>query len=345
MSKTKCVKAFIIGDPHFQKNTIFEDEMFVADTLILVKKSKPNFVVILGDTLHTHETVDVMAQNVAYKFIKGLKEIAHTYIIIGNHDYINNSQFLTENHSFNIYKEWKGVTIVDRPILRTILDKTFVFCPYVPSGRFLEALNILVESEDMWEMADCIFAHQDIKNAKLNKNGIKPKHGDVWSSKRPPVISGHIHTPQILKNVYFPGSSKQVNFGEADEAKWLWEVVFDDGSDDENIPFTINKLSVNLKNKKVITINVKEIDKIDIISNSTKIIVSGTQEELTTFKKNGKLEYLSNKGFIIDTKKIKIAKSLPLKKDIMLPFMETFSENIKKSPDNVYQAYKEVFKT
>ena len=39
-------------------------------------------------------------------------------LLVGNHDYINNQQFLTNNHWMNAMKDWNNVTIIDKVIKR-----------------------------------------------------------------------------------------------------------------------------------------------------------------------------------------------------------------------------------
>lgn len=346
------IKAFIIGDPHFQKDTVHEDRIFVEETIKHAKESKPNFIVILGDTLHTHETVDVNASNVAYSFIKQLRDIAHVYLIIGNHDFIDNKQFLTTNHAFTTYKEWKGITVVDYPILETIQGKTFVFCPYVEPGRFLEALNLLSDSENFWEMADCVFAHQEIRNFNLRKT-IPSKIGDAWDEGYPPIISGHLHTPQNKNNVFYPGASKQVTFGELDD-KWLWEVEFDESDCEEGAltPFTIRKIKINVNEKKVKNISVEEANKCltQPPKQNTKLVITGTAEELLLLKKEGKKTELESKGYAVQliSKGNNVSPASTsgtfLKDELKIPFMELFQKDVETSNDeNVKNAFRKVF--
>ena len=45
--------------------------------------------------------------------VKNMSKIAPTIVIVGNHDLINNQQFLTENHWMNAMKQWDNVTVCD----------------------------------------------------------------------------------------------------------------------------------------------------------------------------------------------------------------------------------------
>ena len=108
-----------------------------------------------------------------------LSSYSTTYILVGNHDYISNTQFLTTNHWMNAMKEWKNVVIVDKVIQQNINDLSFVFVPYVFPGRFQEALNTI--HIDGINKISCIFAHQEFKGCKLG--AILSDIGDVWDEK------------------------------------------------------------------------------------------------------------------------------------------------------------------
>ena len=180
-------------------------------SLELIGSRSPDFIVVLGDLLHEHERIHTITLNKAYGYIDRLRMLAKTFILIGNHDMINNQQFLNENHWMNGMKEWENVTIVDKVKSYEIKGKIFYFCPYVPPGRFVEALNT---SGKEWEKCDGIFAHQEFYGCKMG--AIESVEGDKWSLEHPNVISGHIHSNQtIQKNVYYPGAAMQHAFGES----------------------------------------------------------------------------------------------------------------------------------
>ena len=99
------VKVLFIGDPHFKIDNIPEVEVFINKVTELTENKKPDFIVIAGDLLHTHERLHTIALNKAYDFIDKMRTISPTYVLVGNHDMCNNSQFLTENHWMNGLKK------------------------------------------------------------------------------------------------------------------------------------------------------------------------------------------------------------------------------------------------
>src|SRR3989338_11508259 len=136
-------RVLLIGDTHFKASTLSNSKEFCENILSIATTTSPDFIVLLGDILDSHEIIRTTAYNVACNFIESLSKISPVFVLIGNHDYTSNSQFLTENHCFNPLKKWRNVTIVDSPILRTCKSQSFIFCPYTPPGRFIEALNTM----------------------------------------------------------------------------------------------------------------------------------------------------------------------------------------------------------
>ena len=107
------IKAIVIGDPHFKINNLSEAKILVERTVEITKRLKPDFVVCLGDLLDKHETIHEGPFNLAIDFMKQLSEICMTFLIVGNHDYCNNTQFLTTRHPYNALKKWNNFVVVD----------------------------------------------------------------------------------------------------------------------------------------------------------------------------------------------------------------------------------------
>lgn len=288
---------FVIGDPHFRTKCFQEGEELIEKCVEVIKSLSPTIVVLLGDVLDTHEVVRNTPWKQACRFIEEISLIAPIYVLMGNHDLINQSQFLTDNHFFNPLKKWPNVTIVDKPIMVKVgygRPVNVVMCPYTPPGRFIEALDTLIDdlSETSipipvgWQTADCIFAHQEFKGVVYG--GRESEKGDFWDENFPPVISGHIHTScQIGKNVFYPGSSIQVASDENPD-KHVWNVTFD--SEEEGVEaLQIDKIDLGLKGKKEVEIDYSEISKFDFSMLERyyiKIKLRGTPEQFKIFRKS-----------------------------------------------------------
>jgi DNA repair exonuclease SbcCD nuclease subunit len=81
---TTCIA---VGDPHFMISNVIDAEMLITKVNSLVDRLKPDFVVLLGDILHTHEKIHVVPFRLATRFITELAEKVPVFLIIGNHDY------------------------------------------------------------------------------------------------------------------------------------------------------------------------------------------------------------------------------------------------------------------
>ena len=289
------MKVLAIGDPHFMIKNIPEVEIFVKKLEELIKNENPDYIVMLGDLLHEHERLHTIPLNIAYNFIKMLSSYAYTYCIVGNHDLINNKQYLTDNHWMNAMKDWDNVKVIDK----VITENNFVFCPYVPPGRFTEAVESYIKSD-----TKCVFAHQEFYGCKMG--AIVSVEGDKWLDTHPIVISGHIHSNQRPQdNVYYPGASLQHAFGES-EKNIIPIIKFSDSG------YDIREVDLELPRKKIVYVDIENIDDYEVkdTKHKLKIKLSGNYEEFKTFKKSVKYKELSKKGIKISYKPKKVEEKI-----------------------------------
>jgi DNA repair exonuclease SbcCD nuclease subunit len=309
-------RILFISDIHFKHSN-------VQETDIMIKKLKEindyDFAVLAGDILDTHERVDVQLLNRAYHMIDVLlQNKKHVFICVGNHDMINNQQFLTTNHWMNGIKKWPNVTVVDvKPVMH---HDGFIFLPYVYPGRLREVLDMQPD----WKSAKCIFAHQEIRGCKMGP--FVSKDGDEWELDMPLIISGHIHERQRPQpNVFYPGSVITHAYGkQQSEDQGLSIFTFH-----ENEPHEEERISLGLKSKKTIYVNVDGDLKLEENSNShTRIVVSGTIDEILAHKKiheksNVKIQY----NIIVEPNHQKT--------DVKLSFVEVLSNLVEKTEDSL----------
>lgn len=279
-----------IGDPHFQLNNITDVERFIPAVEALSKEREPDMIVVAGDLLHTHERLHTTVLNQAYSFIDAIRKIAPVYILVGNHDYISNTQFLTSNHWMNGLKEWNNVNIVDTVMNVSINTETFTMVPYVYPGRFMEALNTL--GDDSWLKSECIFAHQEFEGCKMG--AIVSVEGDKWPLHYPLVVSGHIHSKQRpQKNIFYTGTPMQIAFGESED-NIVAVFKFENGKELE-----LDEVKLDLPGKKIVYMDVSEISNFTADTESddkVRITVSGEYEQFKALKKTTKYKELIDKG-------------------------------------------------
>lgn len=343
----------VIGDTHFRLKHLSEGEAFVQRVVEIAVQKAPSAIVLLGDILDTHETAKVQPFKLACRFIEDLSGIAPTYVLMGNHDLMNQSQFCTDNHFFNPLKKWENVYIIDVPQVFYIGDKKIIMCPYVPPGRFVEALELL---EENYQTADCIFAHQEFKGADMSTSdsertesaSVRSSKGDDWGKDLPPVISGHIHKPHCLNgNIFYLGSAMQISFDELPNKKLNIVTFNDEASGAEALVF--EKIDLGLKGKLTLDIGFDDLETINFDEQCEKyflkIKLTGEKQQFKHFKSSSLYTKLTNANvkitFQIEENSGTGATNFSRNKP--LTFKEALKEMVRDSDEKVQNAYKEVF--
>lgn len=291
----KNIKILAIGDIHIKVTNLHIIPSFIDQTINFITQFNPDCVILLGDILDTHETILTPCLKHAEDLFNKIRDICNLYVIVGNHDMINNQIFLTPNHWMNSFKEWRNVTIVDKVTPIIVHDELFICVPYVFPGRFIEALNTL----DHWQDANTIFCHQEFYGVKMG--AIVSTEGDKWNDDWPLIVSGHVHERQILQhNIVYTGSAMQHSFGSHDNQS----LIMLDYTHDDTVDLYLYDL--NLPTKKIISMqfdsslltNLKKINKKE--NQELKItLTGGHSSEFQVFKKSKEYKNLTKQGIKI----------------------------------------------
>ena len=301
----KRISCLVIGDPHFKVDNIRQTDIMVTEIEKIVKERRPTFIVCLGDVLHQHKNIHVTPLENATKFLHMLSEHSPTFLLIGNHDRPNNSNFLTTEHPFNSFKHWTtDMTVVDRVVVKEIQGFKFVFVPFVPPGMFSSALETVPNCLDK---ANAIFAHQEFSGVNMGRNKIS-EVGNSWPKGHPLVITGHIHEPSVLQdNVIYVGSPYQLNFGDGeDKYVNIFTFVSDNTWERESIDLGVPR-------KRDVLLGVEDVQSYIPPENvDLRIKIFGTGPQLRAIGKLDKILEWQNKGIKIvysDTSNKKITPS------------------------------------
>lgn len=337
------MKVLLIGDPHFMISNINETRRYTKKIVALIKSEEPRFIVVLGDVFHTHEKKHILVEKEVTHFLKSISDLVKTYLLVGNHDMINSQQFLTTNHAFTAYRYWENLVICEKPVYMKLDDKQFIFTPFVPPGRLIEALETLISNHDVrssnehlnteqitrdtYTKVDCIFAHQEIYGCRFNPTTLS-EDGDRWLETNPMLISGHIHDEQwVGDNVYYPGSSMQHGFSESGEKI---VAIADFG---EKISF--ERFDLGMRRKRIMYVNVEDLANITIPENENiKLVIKGTAEEIKTIRKREDYHELTDK-----VKVSFIPKEISIKRDSRKKsVIEILKDLVNDEPENVKAA-------
>jgi DNA repair exonuclease SbcCD nuclease subunit len=294
------MKFLFIGDVHIKTDNSEEIDILMLEIERICRLTKYDYIIVGGDVMHYHERLFTQCLNKSLFFLNKLSNIAYTFVLVGNHDYINNSEFLTENHWMNSMKNVKNIKIVDQ----VIEENDFILCPYVYPGRFIEALETKTKN---WMSKKIIFAHQEFKGCKMG--AIDSIEGDDWKGEFPIVVSGHIHDNQkIGKNVYYPGSPLQHSFGDS-ETRVLCDISIE--NDEKEV--IITDIPLNVPKKKIMRIEKNDFKDIKKImtkisqddADKVKLKLDITTDEFNLFKKSKEYSELMNKGIKVQLMKKK----------------------------------------
>ena len=277
----------LIGDLHFQNSNADISRLFHNEILEIITERKPKFVIILGDLLHRHEKIDLFP---FLRIQKLLYDIHLTgvelFILVGNHDRPNNKVFMTDEHPFNSFKLWDKTHIIDRTTCFERNKIKFCCVPFVPDGRFMEAIS------DVSEVVDVFFSHSEFSGCKINDlSGTKC---DKWPLDYPLNISGHIHDfERVQENLIYIGTPFQQNFSETSN-KGVYIL------DQE---FNLEKISLKTIPKKIyLTVDHKDLFDIKIPEGDVKIKVVGPIDEVKKIMETLKDKFRKVKVVYSDTK-------------------------------------------
>lgn len=317
-------KLLVIGDVHVKLDNLLEIQTLLEKIKETVSTHEPDIIVLLGDILHTHERVHTNCLNMAMDLFRLCSQLKPTYVLVGNHDFISNSQFLTTHHWMNSFKKWDNLTIVDT--IHTLIhhNNRFMFAPYVPDGRLVEALE--KAEEFRFTDAHMIFVHQTLDGVKMGMNianGV-----EEWKPDYPFCCSGHIHDKQrVQPNLYYNGTPMPHAFGERND-KTVSLFTVENGT-----IVTHQELRLDVCSKRIEYVTVQEAYDWNIEPKPHQLVrltIKGTPEEIRAFKRSDayKKLYQQQIKMVFDEVTGQETKTFSNR----LSFEETLYEAIKEDP-------------
>lgn len=223
-----------------------------------------------------------------------------TYVIVGNHDRINEKDAA---HSLNFLKAYTGITVVDSPYYELSVDAWLI--PYTHDTDGLK------KQLDLIKAGSRIIMHQGLMTAKMGHYVVDKTSLEKEVFKDYRVISGHYHIPQDIKCgrarkgsvglFSYIGSPYTQSFSEAAGPARGYAVLNDDG--------TLTRESIGLREHMIVELDYKELDRARGLKPDTILWlrVTGPESELRKLDKvaigeiilghsNYKLELIPTEG-------------------------------------------------
>jgi DNA repair exonuclease SbcCD nuclease subunit len=348
-TKGETIKVLAIGDPHFKADNAVETDLMTIQLKELCEREKPTIIVVLGDILHTHEKLAMLPVKRAIAFLRTLRPLSsHLYVLIGNHDRLNNNEFQTDNHAFGALEEWPQTTVVDKTKIASVGSSRMVFVPYVPPGRLAEALSS-VDLKVPYTGITAVFAHQEFKGAKMG--AITSNVGDPWPQNYPLCVSGHIHDfDELRPNLIYTGTPIQHGFADTrDKTVSLFTFSFEDSK------WSLKghkRVALKIPKKLRVTLTPAQLSEFKVpVDAHIKIKVKGSAITIKEIMKLPHVMALSKTPgvtIVIEDTTVSKAGSLPLPSDLgavrtRTSFHERLLAAVKSEASDVQTAYHYLF--
>jgi hypothetical protein len=209
------MKTLYVGDPHCTVEEIPDciHLMGAVERELSEHPGEVDQVVILGDLHNNFAVTNVHVTDFWYRTLKKLAGYCPVIALVGNHDMLGNGQ--SRPHALVPYED--VVTVIDSPQLR---DGT-LYLPYLPEP------NLFVRAVAGFPSAKRIVCHQEFNGAQYD-NGFFAPNGVDPGLMQVSVISGHIHTPQQLGNVWYIGAPRWRNLSDASVSQRYLYILDDD---------------------------------------------------------------------------------------------------------------------
>lgn len=208
------MKILFVGDPHIQKSNLDESERLMSWICNLAQKSKAK-ILFAGDLYNDFAVKRVEVEEF---WDKHLRLMDNPIVLTGNHDMNSDAT----SSALTVHKN--VCELIDTPKIIATLGCGFM--PFIrENNRFSEeALSLYSKGVKL------IFCHAEFNGAQY-ENGFYAPHG-IELDKFPAdlqFISGHIHTAQLFKNVWYPGTPRQLTRSDVGENKGVYLLTIKNG--------------------------------------------------------------------------------------------------------------------
>jgi hypothetical protein len=205
------VKVLYVGDPHATPDSIEEMERLVGYIIETAKRERADKICFLGDQYHTHSIIHL---SVLAFWQRAFRQIKHhglpVIALVGNHD-----KGGVKGQTESAMMVHTNIMVVDEP--RVVLPG-ILFVPYVHDpAEFVQICQQYPEAKTV--VCHQTFAGSYFENGFLTPDGVEP---NLLPQEQ--VISGHVHSPQRIGKVWYPGAPRWRTVSDANTERALWVV-------------------------------------------------------------------------------------------------------------------------
>jgi DNA repair exonuclease SbcCD nuclease subunit len=205
------LKLLLIGDPHATPDSLVEMRALVGFIKRVAEETKPDYIVFLGDQFHTHNIIHLEVLAFWRDAFAQLTKIGSVLALVGNHDMSG-----VKGNTDTALELYPYVKIVNKPF---VLDQ-IGFIGYMPDSKAFVAASTNLNTS-------VLICHQTFDGSKY-ENGFYAKDGiDQSLIPHHTIVSGHIHTPQTIGKVWYPGAPRWRTVADANTDRAIWLIGID----------------------------------------------------------------------------------------------------------------------
>ena len=230
---------FIITDTHFgvkQNSTTWlnsQMDFFYKQLIPHIKQCKESELyhsirlIHLGDVFDSRSTISTFVATKVVELFTKLSSMCEVRIVAGNHDFYSPNS--DEVDSLNLLLKNTGAILHTKDFEMNRIPNTKEYELFIPWYKWgSDTIDSMMKYHGK-EIVN-VFTHADIVSGQIPF---------TFLNKETRVFSGHIHIPNIKKNLYNLGSCYAINFADANQERGYYTMV-DNGKPE----FYPNKLSI-----------------------------------------------------------------------------------------------------
>lgn len=214
------MRLLLVGDPHVTVEELGDSQALLDGVLALDKEHKPDFVVFMGDMHHNHalvrvEVTDFWLRNLT-RFENSAKRVV---LLLGNHDRPNDVS--SSAHALQPYESVSRVISKLQYLEADQCKPSTVVAPYYHDKD--QFTKDILEFPAKGLAIETLLCHQTFDGSVYENGFYAPDGADPVLVGVPKVISGHIHTKQVINwpggSVHYIGSPRWRTVSDANENK------------------------------------------------------------------------------------------------------------------------------